>query len=205
MSSQVSICNLALAALGEKAFIQDINEASVQARYAKLFYTPSRRATLRAHPWNFARVKATLALVTDTGGKWEYAYALPARCLKARYIVPLVPGDKVPFEVALSQDGNSRVLYTNMPDAELVYTYDLENPDLFDPMFVDAFAFGLATRLSPVLAPSKAQEMMTKYVNWMRGAQAADASEGEEEDVATTDWLEARISGGTTYVRAVQE
>lgn len=204
MTSQVSICNLALVALGESAFIQDINEPSVQARYAKIVYDPARRATLRAHPWNFARVRVSLALLPDSGGRWTYTYALPSKCIKARYIVPLIEGERIPFEVAITSDGTSRVLYTNQPDAELVYTYDVTNPDLFDPMFVDAFALGLATRLAPVVAPSKSQEALTKYINWMRGAQAADASEGEPEPVETTDWLEARVSGNTEYTRLVE-
>lgn len=199
MTSQVNICNLAYAALGHKAFIQDINESSVEARYAKLQYDVARKATLRIHPWNFATGRATLALTADTSTTWQYVYALPALCLKARYIVPVIPTEKIPFEVALSNDGLRRVLYTNIEDAELVYTVNVENPDLFDALFVDAFSLNLAQRLSPVIAPNKAQEMLTKFLNTMRSAQASDASEGEPDVIEQTSWLEARISAIPEY------
>ena len=204
MTSQVSICNLALVAIGSSAFIQSMDEESVEARYAKLVYDAARRAVLRAHPWNFATVRDSLASVTAQKSKYSYSYALPTKCIKARYIVPLIPDEKIPFEVALSNDGSFRILHTDMPDAELAFTYDLENPDLFDPMFVDTFALGLASRLAPVIAPAKAQDALAKYINALRGAQAADASEGEAEAVETTDWMEVRLSGTTSYVRRVE-
>jgi hypothetical protein len=203
MTSEVKISNLAIAALGHKSFIQSMTEESVEARYANLFYENTRRSTLRAHPWNFATGRKVLALLGDGKGKWTYMYALPNNCLKARFIEPVVPSDKVPFEVALSDDGNSKIIYCNVPEAELIYTVDVKNPDLFDPMFEDTFALNLSQRMCPVIAPNKSQEILTKYVNSLRAAEAADASEGEPEDVQQTDWLEARVSGSTTYVREV--
>jgi len=197
MVSKVPLCNLSYAALGHKAFIQSIDEASVEARYAKLFYDVARQATLRAHPWNFATGRATLALLDDGPLPWTYKYALPSGCLKARRIVPGYSTEKIPFEVALSDDGTTRVIHTNQKDAVLVYTHNVENGDLFDALFTDAFTYNLAARLSPTIAPSKSQEMLTRFINAMRQAQTSDASEGEAEDVATTDWLEARLNGTT--------
>jgi len=197
--SKVSILNLAYAGIGHKAFIQSIDEASVEARYGKLYYDVARRATLRAHPWNFATVRVNLALLGDGPAPWTYMYVLPTGCVKARYIVSSLPGVKIPFEVGLSADGTTRVLYTNQEDAVLVFTFDVENDLLFDATFIDAFAFGLAYRLAPTIAPSKSQEAATKFMNAMRMAQAADASEGEAEEPAAPDWLEARLGGTPEY------
>lgn len=205
MSSKVTISNMAIAALGQKSFIQSMTEASVEARYANLFYDQCRKATLRAHPWNCATSRKQLASLGAGIGKWRYTYAVPSNCLKARYIVPFIPSEKVPFEVALSDDGNSRVLYTDRENATLVYTVDLDNPDLFDAMFIDALSLSLAFRLSPTIAPNRAQEMSNRFVNAMRSAQTVDASEGEIEDVSRTSWLEDRVSSFTHHFREVDQ
>lgn len=196
MSSKVPISNLAIAALGHKAFIQSMTENSVEARYANLFYDQSRKSTLRAHPWNFATGRKQLAILSTTPvGPWTYTYALPTGCMKARYIGETYLGRANPFEVALNSAGDTRVLYTNAPDAVLVYTHNVENADLFDPLFTDAFSLNLAFRLAPTIAPSKAQEIANKYLAAMRAAQAADAGEGQAEPSQAPDWLDNRVTG----------
>lgn len=198
MTSEVQISNLGLATLGEKAFIQSLTENSVQARYANLFYEPARKATLRVHPWNFARTRVALSLKSDVAvGKYQYTYGVPSACLRARYIENNGINDDAPFELGLSEDGNERIIYTNVTGAVLIYTANVTNPNLFDSMFVDAFALNLAYRLAPVIAPSKSQEMATRYINAMKQAMAADAGEGVPEPWQAPDWLEARIGGST--------
>lgn len=203
MSSKVPICNLAIAALGHKAFIQSLTESSVEARYSNLYYDAARKAVLRAHPWNFATGRKKLALLGDGVGGWTYKYALPSGCLMARYIVPSVRTIKEKFEVALNDDGLTRVLYANKADAVLVYTHNVENPELFDSLFIDAFHLNLAQRLAPVIAPNKSQEVMAKFVNTMLQAKAVDAAEGEPEDTYETDWLEARVVGMDDYAKVI--
>ena len=202
MASEVSISNLGLAGLGHKSFIQSMDEASVEARYAKLFFDPTRRSTLRAHPWNFATSRVDLALLGDGPRPWTYTYALPTACLKARYIVPSVTGIKIPFELGLNTAGTARVIHTNEANATLVYTSNVSNVDLFDPLFSDTLAANLSARFAPVIAPSKSQEMLARYVSWMRAATAADAGEGEAEVPPPPEWLDARLSAApATYTR----
>lgn len=196
MTSKVSISNLAFAALGEKAFIQSLDEASVHARYANLFYDQARRAALRSHPWSFARQEKTLALLSDQhSNRWKYRYAMPEKCIRARYIENGYTPDKVPFEVALNTDGESKVILTNQANAKLIFTYDVENPTLFDAGFVDAFVYALAHRLCPTIAPNKAADMERKFLMAVQNARAYDAGEGEMDDLYTSDWLEERVSG----------
>lgn len=194
MASKVSISNLALGALGHKAIIQSMTEQSQEATFANLFYEQARKATLRAHPWNFANIRVDLALLGDGPRPWAYQYALPTNCVRALYIQSLLDnGEKIPFEVSLKADGTARVINTNQPDATLIYTANVEDPNLFDPMFTEAFVLKLAGMLAPTIAPQRNQEMATRFVNAMRAATAVDAGEGEPEPPATTDWLEARL------------
>lgn len=195
MSSEVSQCNLGIAALGEKAFIQSLDENSVAAKYCKLFYDPARRSALRAHGWNFAKGRVDLALLGDGPSPWAYQYALPSNCLRARYINPAYPGEKVPFEIALDSSGSVKVINTDRETATLIYTVDVTNPNIFDPLFVDVMAASLAWRLAPVLAPNKLADMERRFIASVRAAQAADAGEGYEEHERAPDWLEARLGG----------
>lgn len=203
MPSAVQICNLALAALGHKAFIQDLSEQSSEAIYANLFYDQARRETLRAHPWNFAKKRTSLALLSSTSGKWLYQYALPSDCLKARYI-ETTSSSKIEFEVCLKDDGTSRVINTNEVYATLAYTADVELTALFDPTFVSALSLKIASYLAQSITGSstKSQEMLTRYVNAMRLAQTVDASEGETDTTDAPDWLVARIGGGEITIDA---
>lgn len=204
MTAQVSIWNMALAALGHKAFVQLPNEDSVEARYCNLFYDQMRKATLRAHPWNFARGRKLLTKLGDGSDRWTYKYALPNGCLKARFIVPAIPQVKENFEIALDDDNATRVIYANKDEAVMVFTRNVVDPNIFDSLFVEALHLNLAQKLAPVIAPNKSQEMLTKFVNAMRQAQAGDASEGEPELVEETDWLEARVGGFDLPVRVVE-
>ena len=61
MASEVQICNLALAKIGDQQ-ITSLTENSKAGRLCNLVYEPLRDATLRAHPWNFAITRETLAL-----------------------------------------------------------------------------------------------------------------------------------------------
>jgi len=195
---------MALAALGHKAFIQLPNEDSVEARYCNLLYDQTRKATLRAHPWNFARGRKLLTKIGDGTDQWTYKYAMPTGCLKARFIVPAIPQVKENFEIGLNDDGSTRIIYANKESAVLIFTHNVVDPTLFDSMFIEALHLNLAAKLAPTIAPNKSQEMLTRFLNAMRQAQTSDASEGEPEEVDDTDWLEARVGGYSLPVRIVE-
>ena len=60
MASVVGICNRALEKLGG-GYIAALTEASKEARALNRAYDYVRDAVLRAHPWNFAIKRASLA------------------------------------------------------------------------------------------------------------------------------------------------
>ena len=63
MASEVEICNLALAHLGDEATVASIDppEGSAQAEHCQRFYPVSRNSLLEMHDWAFATKRATLA------------------------------------------------------------------------------------------------------------------------------------------------
>ena len=80
MSSDVDICNLALARLGDEANIVSISppDQSAQAGYCARFYPMSLAAVLDEHNWGFNSKLVVLALTTNPSSLWDYCYEVPS-------------------------------------------------------------------------------------------------------------------------------
>lgn len=154
---------------------------------------------------------------------WLYEYLLPADCLKARYIAPItdevlgistplttattiagayVIGGAIKFIVAndLDSDGNqTKVLLTNQIDAVLIYTGRVENPDLWDPMFLSAATATLGAWFANALGRNR--ELMQDQINIAMGliaqARAQDGNEGITSVDNLPDWMRIRGFGPT--------
>ena len=61
MLSVIDICNKALSLINVSN-INDLSEASAQARVCRFHYEICRDSVLREHPWGFARTFSTLAV-----------------------------------------------------------------------------------------------------------------------------------------------
>lgn len=97
MSSDVQICNRALAEIGTRSTIVSLDEASTEAVNCKLQYTPMRQALLRAAGWGFARAQCTLTTLGTAANNtspfpYLYEYAWPSDALKIKYLVDIPPG-----------------------------------------------------------------------------------------------------------------
>lgn len=176
MASDVDICNLALAHLGDDATVSSIDppEGSAQAEHCSRFYPIARDAVLEAHDWNFASTRAVLAQVASQWSSWAYCYELPAECLRAIAVLPpdatddysasfgdaseigypgarLVGGQAryMPQEFCVETDANNRpLLYTNQAQAVLRYTRRVRDTTKFSPLMVDALSRLLASYLA---------------------------------------------------------
>lgn len=191
-SSDVDICNLALANLGDKAQVTDINppDGSIQAAQCGRFYPIARNALLEMHPWTFATRRVTLALqVTTPPSEWLYAYQLPADCLKPRAVYTpddLQDGRGWDYIVESDGDGN-RVLYTNVEDAILRYTRLVQDPTQYTPGFVSALARLLASYLAgPIIKGTAGIQVSQAQLKWFQiefgNARAADANSTQRSE-----------------------
>jgi hypothetical protein len=101
MSSDVDICNSALAVLGDEASVASINppDGSAQASHCARFYPLARDALLEMHNWGFATTRAPLALLATNPStdpyntalsSWAYAYAVPSDAIN--YLEVMDPG-----------------------------------------------------------------------------------------------------------------
>jgi len=192
-ASAVALCNLALVRLGG-ATISALDEGSKESILCDLLFGPSRDATLRDHPWNFATLRRTLA---DTGSPlapWAYGYTYPSNCLFAREIVnPRGAAGRIPFEVAGDGKGG-RVIYTDQPQAVLRYTATVTDLSACDPLFLEALSWKLAAELAMPLATNKTLMDMAEgqYRAVLSLARACNANEGASRPETMATWLAGR-------------
>jgi hypothetical protein len=158
---------------------------------------------------------------------WLYSYAYPSDCLKARYILPFTPmnatastvplttaisampmpisvGESVAFSIGYDSDalGNpGRVILTNMPQATLVYTANVSDPNFWDPNLIEAQTAYLAvwlcnamTRSSPLL-----HDMIALSQNQISNARAMNGNEGTQIQDHVPDWIRIRGGGSLAY------
>lgn len=149
--TDVDIANEALANIGEKKLISSLDEKSSSAAICKAMYDGARKSLLRMFAWPFATKRDELALVPYTRSGWTYAYGLPDDCIAPRLIYPGTRNpradQRIPFAVELADDGESQILLTDEPNAELVYTANVSTVPLFDALFAEALGWFLAKKI----------------------------------------------------------
>jgi hypothetical protein len=181
MASEVDICNLALAYLGDTASLSSIDppEGSAQADHCHRFYPIARDTLLEMHLWNFSMRRIAIALAAYNSSTWSFAYLVPSDAINLIAVIPpdvaddysvkFVPTDAPvyahnyspmiqtgryipqPYAVETQADG-SQVLYTNQENAVLRYTAHVLDTNLFSPLFTMTLAWHLASMLAgPVI------------------------------------------------------
>ena len=203
--SPAGIANMAMSHIGAKSAIENFNEKTPEAAQARIWYDYSRRTVLEVHNWGFARKRLTLALHGDVisetstdpmAGVWGFRYAYPSDCLVARKIQNpnAPPDDSVPFAVEASLDGKEKTVLTSMEDAVLVYTWNVENTDMFSSLFVLALSHLLAHHVAYPLTGKR--EIKVDELKIFQGliplATGADANEGVDPPPRDADWVRAR-------------
>lgn len=179
-TSNVGICNLALAKVGATNTIASMTEASPEAAACNRVYDSVLDAVLRERDWNFSKTQKDLSLTGTAIGNWTYAYAYPSGCLKVRRIVPDSDADNpVPFEIAYNPDTAGRIILTDREGAAAEYTYRVTNVNAYDPLFVMALSWALALEIAmPITRNPKVQDSVMKgYLAYLNIANAGNAGE----------------------------
>ena len=196
MASNVQIAKLALQHIGDRWDITALDDASPEAEQVSLIFDDTRDALLRAHPWGFAKKFTSPAALSGTvPGNWDYMYTYMTDALTVRGIIdPTKENLTIKFEVARNSSG-AKVILTNQEDPEFVYTQAITDPNEFDPQFVLAFSYMLASRLAIPLTGdgSIAQAMLQQALISVGAAEETDSNEGVEPDKPEASWITARI------------
>ena len=204
MATEVNICNLALAHLGDDATIASLSppEGSAQAEKAARFYPIARDTLLEMHTWNFAAKRANLALTTNNIAQWDYAYVAPTDMMSpvavisptaqndyatrmsagdtpggitSNYAPTIVAGQYTPQQFAIE----GTTIYTNVETAMLRYRAFITESDKFSPLFVMTLSWHLASMLAgPIIkgdqGAAEAKRCTQVMVNYLTTAKQSD-------------------------------
>tara|TARA_R110000796_G_scaffold42482_10_gene105030 strand:+ start:1703 stop:2374 length:672 start_codon:yes stop_codon:yes gene_type:complete len=178
MATEVDICNLSLAHLGDDATIASLSppEGSAQAQLAARFYPIARDTLLDMHTWDFASRRSTMTITTSTVAQWRYAYAAPNDMMNAVAIIspsadndyashmgpsdsinttnsPQSAGYYVPQQFAVEIDGSGNYLiYTNQENALLRYQSKITDTSRYSALFTLTLSWHLASMMAgPVI------------------------------------------------------
>ena len=152
---------------------------------------------------------------------WYYEYSYPSDCLRARYIIPYDLGiaattpplttfqnaspylqpltAAVPF--IIGNDGYptsapvpTRVILTNMANAVLVYTFQVDDPTQWDPQFIAAATSFLGAWFVNALGRNRAlaNDQANSAQAIINAARVSDGNEGPTSADHLPDWMRAR-------------
>ncbi len=164
MASDVTICNMALAHIGEGMQVASIDppDNSVYAGYCATFYAPARAELIERGNWSFTLRRTGLPLVSNPSNAWAFAYALPSDCLKVVRVLE-TGGDDDAEGAPYNIEGD--VLFTDQETAEVVYCRDVTDVNRFSPTFLVSLSFLLASYLAgPIIKGAEG----TKVADAMR-------------------------------------
>jgi hypothetical protein len=191
MTTQIDICNLALAKLGDEAVLSSVSPPfqSMQAQYCALFYPQALNVLLQKHAWGFATVTAALVQASaNSNPLWVYAYTLPADyfnliTVRQPEALPLCyGGSHGPFNLDqfVEYDIQAGVLYCNIAEAVLVYVSNgFEATTDFPALFVEALAWLLASMLAGPMLKGDVGASAAQRMTQMFGSALVAATEAE--------------------------
>ncbi|MGD9156924.1 MAG: hypothetical protein PVG39_00830 [Desulfobacteraceae bacterium] len=181
-TSAVSICNLALAEIGEKP-IRDLGESNERSRMCNYLYESCRNRQLSAFDWGFARRTATLQKLDQDHARGT-PYQIPSDCLAPRSLHPQVKTKRT-FFIEGQKIIVPDYLVVEGVDLHLVYTRKETDASFYTQDFIEVLTLDLASRLAgPIasdlkLAASKKKEMKLAQIE----AYSNDASFDSEYPV----------------------
>ena len=172
MASEVDIINSAMNMIGASNIIAR-DEDSKAARVSNQRYDSIRDAVLRAHPWNCAVTRRSLAPDSESPAfDWDYQFTLPAdpyclRVLRLDYL-------DIEFRV------EGRKIVSNESSINLIYISRVTDPNEYDTLLQESIAARLAADVSFTLSQSTSltQNMFNLYESKLKEARFVDATEG---------------------------
>lgn len=176
MATDVDICNLALAHIGDSALVTSItgSDNSTQALQCARFYAIARDQALERHPWRFSLKHSTLSAAAVTPPEsWSYAYALPDNWLRIVQVLrsgttvtetyqglPLPVVQRIPFSVEMV--GSTQVLLCNQAECTVQYMEKVTDTTKYTSGLVAAISYLLASYLAGPIIKGKAASTMSQ-------------------------------------------
>ena len=191
-TSNVAIANRALQKLGAKR-IESLTQDHPNARSMNVAFAPVRDAELRRYRWSFAIKRATLAADSSQTewGDWN-RFTLPADYL---YLIrDDETGQAVDWRIESDADGTYIITADSAP-LYIRYVARIEDPNFYDPLFIEALACKLAVETCEEIkqSTSKKESLKADYDFAISEARRVAAIEKPSHAFPEDDWLNARL------------
>ena len=206
-ADEISIFNQALNAVGTRDNVSSIAERSREAEVCRLWYSDSRDQVMRAAYWNSAKGYKRLALLTerDETVAWSsvdpepgfaFAYALPADCLRPRYLAGY-------SRFSLGVLAGAPALFCNVEDPILFYTKKDVPVPLWDVGLRLSVAYALASYICKPLTGKvrTVAETEQRANSLIQQAQVEFANDDNDMVDTIPEWIEARGFAGAPTTR----
>jgi len=192
-TSVIEICNNALQSLKAER-IMSLTDGTESADLCNQVWPSVRDAVLRSHPWNCATKLLQLQQSSTTPAwKWDYAYPLPADCLR---ILEVVGEDELP--VSDWEQMNGDILCDEDSPVYLAYVRREEDPTKYDALLCKVFEAALAAEIAfpltaSVTARQTAEGLLEKRMREARGVDARQAAKVQQ--LVPSSWAAAKYGG----------
>lgn len=202
MVDYVTIANLALSKIGAEDTISDPDQDSTAARAIRVAWDSVRKAMIRggelAPRWNFAMKYFQTPARNPTDADpvpfgWTAAFPKPDGAL--RLVEILDP----PCSAAGSWlFAGNEVLLNETGPLKAWWLIDVENPVLWDALFIDTFAARLAFQIADKIAGDTGRKFACRdeYEKNLKAAAKVDAVENPPIDQDESDWITCRYQMG---------
>ena len=184
MASDVEIANRGLDKIGHSAtpIVNISTDNTKQSKLVSRMYDFLRKKELSTNWWKFAKKRVALAPDVDAPAfGYTYKYELPVDFLRLY---------KVNTQYEYEIEGR-QILCDDGPVLQIQYIADITDPNLFDPLYAEAFACLLAQELCEPITQSntKRQFAVADYDKVIKQAKLMDAIQEPPIDLEDTSWL----------------
>jgi len=163
--TEAEMASLALGHLGMSG-IADLNDNNIRARACKQFYATARDTLLREKWWSFAAAWIQPGKDPQQGlGPLKARYVMPENCLRIRYLADDMGSlfyeedGRWTTEAMEVKDGDAPkegvVLLTDLGAPLVSYTRRVDEVRQWDPSFITAFGYELASLVGRRLGRSR--------------------------------------------------
>lgn len=181
MATDIGICNSTLTKLGVDHIVS-LEDDSRAAKLCKEQYDKKKRAFLVAHPWNFALVRASLALSSTTPAwGYSYQYRLPIDCLR----VLTINENEQPW----TREGD--YILSDSTDCDILYISNVTEGKFSDHA-AESLALELAVDLANDLNPQAKPTLMAEMERHIRLSRSFDAQENYPVQVKSRTFTNSR-------------
>jgi hypothetical protein len=192
-TSKVAIANGALQKLGADR-IEAFNQDAPNARSVSNAYDNVRTTLLREYDWGFAIRRASIAADGDQTLWGEHnRFVLPNDYI--RYLRDDESGKRVDWKTESDPDVGVYIVTDDASPLNIRYIADVDDPNFYDALFVEAFQNKLASEMCQEItqSTSKKANIDADFESAIAKAKKFGAIEKDAQDPPEDDWILARL------------